>query len=191
LTVIDTPGFGDFVNNEDSWKPIFENIEGRYDAFLEQENRVNRKRIVDTRVHACLYFIAPTGHSLKPIDIEFMKRLANRVNLIPVIAKSDTLTEEEIKAFKVRILEDIAFNKIQIYQPPVYETDDPETMQENRDIIVYFLSNAFSLESRLPSLVQTRRLMLTEERSAVESTHGESLTLIMKSIATLSSFAKC
>lgn len=136
LTVIDTPGFGDFVNNEDSWKPIFENIEGRYDAFLEQENRVNRKRIVDTRVHACLYFIAPTGHSLKPIDIEFMKRLANRVNLIPVIAKSDTLTEDEIKAFKVRILEDIAHNKIQIYQPPVYETDDPETMQENREIIV-------------------------------------------------------
>ncbi|KAL3896626.1 MAG: hypothetical protein SGCHY_003955 [Lobulomycetales sp.] len=135
LTVIDTPGFGDFVNNEESWKPIFENIEGRYDAFLEQENRVNRKRIVDTRVHACLYFIAPTGHSLKPIDIEFMRRLANRVNLIPVIAKSDTLTEEEIKAFKVRILEDISMNKIQIYQPPLYETDDPETIQENRDII--------------------------------------------------------
>lgn len=133
------------MNNEESWKPIFENIEGRYDAFLEQENRVNRKRIVDTRVHACLYFIAPTGHSLKPIDIEFMRRLANRVNLIPVIAKSDTLTEEEIKAFKVRILEDISMNKIQIYQPPLYETDDPETIQENRDIIVrilLFLNNS-------------------------------------------------
>ncbi|OAJ36579.1 hypothetical protein, variant [Batrachochytrium dendrobatidis JEL423] len=102
LTCIDTPGFGDFVNNEESWRPILENIEARFDAFLEQENRVNRKRIIDTRVHACLYFIAPTGHSLKPLDIEFMKRLAGRVNLIPVIAKSDTLTEEEIKAFKAR-----------------------------------------------------------------------------------------
>lgn len=103
LTVIDTPGFGDFVNNEDSWRPILENIEARYDAYLEQENRVNRKRIVDTRVHACLYFIAPTGHSLKPLDIEFMRQLAGRVNLIPVIAKSDTLTEDEIKAFKIRV----------------------------------------------------------------------------------------
>ncbi|KAJ3046083.1 hypothetical protein HDV00_003833 [Rhizophlyctis rosea] len=135
LTVIDTPGFGDFVNNEDSWRPILENIEARYDAYLEQENRVNRKRIVDTRVHACLYFIAPTGHSLKPLDIEFMRRLAGRVNLIPVIAKSDTLTEDEIKAFKIRILEDIAFHKIQIYQPPMYDNDDPETIQENKDII--------------------------------------------------------
>lgn len=103
LTCIDTPGFGDFVNNEDSWRPILENIEARFDAYLEQENRVNRKNIVDTRVHACLYFIAPTGHSLKPIDIEFMKRLGGRVNLIPVIAKSDTLTDDEIKAFKARV----------------------------------------------------------------------------------------
>ena len=57
----------------------------------------------DTRVHALLYFIAPTGHSLKPVDIEFMKRLGTRVNLIPVIAKSDTLTDEEIKGFKARV----------------------------------------------------------------------------------------
>ncbi|KAI8916883.1 Septin-domain-containing protein [Entophlyctis helioformis] len=134
LTCIDTPGFGDLVNNEESWRPILENIEARFDAFLEQENRVNRKKIVDTRVHACIYFIAPTGHSLRPLDIEFMKRLANRVNLVPVIAKSDTLTEEEIKAFKARILEDIAFHNIAIYQPPTYENDDPETIQENREI---------------------------------------------------------
>ncbi|KAI8818436.1 Septin-domain-containing protein [Fimicolochytrium jonesii] len=135
LTVIDTPGFGDFVNNEESWRPILENIEARYDAFLDQENRVNRKRVVDTRVHACLYFIAPTGHSLKPLDIEFMRHLASRVNLIPVIAKSDTLTEDEIKAFKIRILDDINQNKIQIYQPPVYDNEDPETIAENKDII--------------------------------------------------------
>ncbi|KAJ3189302.1 hypothetical protein HDU85_002930 [Gaertneriomyces sp. JEL0708] len=135
LTVIDTPGFGDFVNNEDSWRPILDNIEARFDAFLEQENRVNRKRIVDTRVHACVYFIAPTGHSLKPLDIEFMKHLAGRVNLIPVIAKSDTLTEDEIKTFKARILEDIAYNKIPIYQPPAYDNDDVETLQENKEIM--------------------------------------------------------
>lgn len=46
-----------------SWKPIVENIESRFDSYLEQENRVNRMKIVDNRVHACLYFIQPTGHS--------------------------------------------------------------------------------------------------------------------------------
>lgn len=30
---------------------------------LEQEARVHRSRIMDNRIHACIYFIAPTGHS--------------------------------------------------------------------------------------------------------------------------------
>jgi len=135
LTVVDTPGFGDFINNEESWMPIIENIEARYDAFLEQENRVNRTKIVDNRIHACLYFIAPTGHALRTIDIEFMKRLHTKVNLIPVIAKADTLTEEEVNAFKIRLLDDIAFNKIQIFRPVYDELDDNETVRENMEIL--------------------------------------------------------
>ena len=103
LTVVDTPGFGDFVNNDDSWRPIVENIEQRFDAYLEAENKVNRMNIVDNRVHACVYFIQPTGHSLKPLDIEVMRRLHTKVNLIPVIAKADTLTDEEIAMFKQRV----------------------------------------------------------------------------------------
>lgn len=64
-----------------------------------------------------------------------MKRLHTRVNLIPVIAKSDTLTEEEILAFKNRILIDIKYHDIQIYQAPQYEYDDAETITENREIV--------------------------------------------------------
>ena len=41
--------------------------------------------------------------SLKPIDIEFMRRLHTKVNLIPIIAKADTLTDEEIANFKARV----------------------------------------------------------------------------------------
>lgn len=103
LTVVDTPGFGDFVNNDESWRPIVDNIEQRFDAYLDAENKVNRMNIVDNRIHACVFFIQPTGHSLKPLDIEVMKRLHTKVNLIPVIAKSDTLTDEEVTAFKARV----------------------------------------------------------------------------------------
>jgi septin family protein len=44
--------------------------------------------------------------SLKPIDVEFMRRLHTKVNLIPVIAKADTLTDEEIVDFKQRVRAD-------------------------------------------------------------------------------------
>jgi hypothetical protein len=42
------------------------------------------------------------GHGLKPLDMEFMKQLHDKVNIIPVIAKADTLTEEEIAYFKAQ-----------------------------------------------------------------------------------------
>jgi septin 7 len=64
-----------------------------------------------------------------------MKRLGHRVNLIPVIAKSDTLTDDEIKAFKGRILEDMAFHNIPYYQPHTNENDDPEIIQENKEVL--------------------------------------------------------
>ncbi|XP_063496436.1 septin-7-like isoform X2 [Symphalangus syndactylus] len=36
----------------------------------------------------------------KPLDIEFMKRLHVKVNIIPLIVKADTLTPEECQQFK-------------------------------------------------------------------------------------------
>lgn len=135
LKVVDTPGYGDFVNNSEAWKPILENIEARFDSYLEQENRVNRAKIADNRIHACLYFIEPTGHSLKRVDVEFMKRLHSKVNVIPVIAKADTMTDDEIIAFKKRILADIAFHNIRIYEACRYEKDDEETIAENEEIM--------------------------------------------------------
>jgi septin 7 len=136
LSVIDTPGFGDFVNNEDSWRPILENIEARFSSFLEQENRINRKKIMDTRVHACLYFIAPTGHSLKSMDVEFMKYLHDKVNLIPVIAKSDTMSADEILSFKARILSDISSNDIRIFMPQIPEdVEDQESIMDIKSVV--------------------------------------------------------
>jgi septin 7 len=64
-----------------------------------------------------------------------MKKLHTKVNLIPVVAKADTLTEEELALFKKRILSDIEHNDINIFKPPMYDRDDEETQQENTDII--------------------------------------------------------
>jgi len=40
---------------------------------------------------------------VKPLDVEIMKRLGTRVNLIPVIAKADTMTPEDLDNFKIRV----------------------------------------------------------------------------------------
>ncbi|CAF1256640.1 unnamed protein product, partial [Didymodactylos carnosus] len=79
LTIVDTPGFGDAVDN---------------------------------------------SNCLQPLDIEFMKRLHDRVNIIPVIAKADTLTSDELRIFKKSILQDIHNEKIKLYEFP--DCDDDE-----------------------------------------------------------------
>lgn len=43
-------------------------------------------------------------YRLKQVDIEFMKQLHEKVNVIPVIAKADTLTPEECARFKKTVL---------------------------------------------------------------------------------------
>lgn len=103
LTVIDTPGFGDYVNNRDSWMPIIEFLDDQHESYMLQEQQPRRVDKIDLRVHACLYFIRPTGHTLKPLDIEVMKRLSSRVNLIPVVAKADTLSPADLARFKQRV----------------------------------------------------------------------------------------
>ncbi|NWU73217.1 SEP12 protein, partial [Pterocles burchelli] len=104
LTVTDTPGFGDQINNENCWDPIIKYINEQYERYLREEILITRKRkIPDTRVHGCVYFIPPTGHWLRPLDLEFMRRLSKIVNVVPVIAKADTLTLEERAEFKQRV----------------------------------------------------------------------------------------
>ncbi|XP_049832230.1 septin-7 isoform X4 [Schistocerca gregaria] len=127
LTVVDTPGFGDAVDNSNCWQPVIDYIESKYEEYLNAESRVNRKTLVDNRVHCCLYFIAPSGHGLKPLDVEFMQRLHDKVNIIPVIAKSDTMTPDECTHFKKQILNEISQHKIKIYEFP-----DPEDEEESK-----------------------------------------------------------
>uniref|UniRef100_A0A3B4BJ86 Septin-type G domain-containing protein n=1 Tax=Periophthalmus magnuspinnatus TaxID=409849 RepID=A0A3B4BJ86_9GOBI len=78
LTVIDTPGFGDQINNE---------------------------------------------NCLRPLDVEFMRRLSKVVNIVPVIAKADTLTLEERDFFKQTIREGLRANGIDVYPQKEFDED--------------------------------------------------------------------
>ncbi|XP_071975879.1 septin-12 isoform X2 [Engystomops pustulosus] len=133
LTVIDTPGFGDQINNQNCWDPIIKYINEQYEKYLREEILVNRKRrIPDSRIHSCIYFIPPTGHWLRPLDLEFMKRLGRIVNVVPVIAKADTLTLEEREEFKQRIRSDLQTHGISVYPQPELDEDPTEALLNDK-----------------------------------------------------------
>lgn len=135
LTVVDTPGFADAVDNTDCWQAITNYVDQQYEAYLQDESGLNRRHIVDNRVHCCLYFVCPHGHGLKPIDIAFMKVLHTKVNIVPVIAKADCLTKFEMQRLKRKVLEEISDNGIKIYTFPDCDSEDDEDfVQINQEL---------------------------------------------------------
>ncbi|KAL5489921.1 CDC10 [Sanghuangporus weigelae] len=133
LNIVDTPGYGDMVNNENCWDPIIKYIKDQHSAYLRKELTAVRDRyIVDTRIHCCLYFINPTGHSLRPVDIIVMKKLSEVVNVVPVIAKADSLTLEEREVFKQRIRAELVYHNIVLYPFDTDENDEEELRLNER-----------------------------------------------------------
>jgi septin 3/9/12 len=108
------------INNEKAWEPVVKYIKDQYSLYLRRELTPARERsITDTRVHAVIYFVFPSGHGLSSLDILAMKAISECANLIPVIAKSDTLTLEERFAFKARVKDELKAHGIQVY-PNIY-----------------------------------------------------------------------
>ncbi|KAK7075926.1 septin 2 [Halocaridina rubra] len=130
LTVVDTPGYGDAIDNTDCFQSIIKHINEQFEHYLQDESGLNRRHIVDNRVHCCFYFINPAGHGLKPLDVQFMKQLHNKVNIVPVIAKADTLTKQEVSKLKRKILDEIEEHGIHIYPLPDCDTDEEEDYKE-------------------------------------------------------------
>jgi septin 6/8/11 len=123
LTVVETAGFGDQINKDDF-------IDSQFQSYLDEELKIKRNltNYHDTRIHVCLYFISPTGHSLKALDLVTMKHLDSKVNIIPIIAKSDTISKNELQRFKQNILNELNAAGVKIYRFP---TDDETLAEDN------------------------------------------------------------
>ncbi|OWK04974.1 SEPT2 [Cervus elaphus hippelaphus] len=128
---------GALLNGAEKWvtnlrsRTIISYIDEQFERYLHDESGLNRRHIIDNRVHCCFYFISPFGHGcaglarearplgrgvlftarlslppgtiLKPLDVAFMKAIHNKVNIVPVIAKADTLTLKERERLKKRV----------------------------------------------------------------------------------------
>ncbi|NXW48509.1 SEP10 protein, partial [Nyctiprogne leucopyga] len=133
LTVVNTVGFGDQINKRDSYQPIVDYIDAQFESYLQEELKIKRSLFSyhDTRIHVCLYFISPTGHSLKALDLLTMKRLDSKVNIIPIISKADSISKTELQKFKNKIMSELVSNGVQIYQFPA----DDETISKINTIM--------------------------------------------------------
>lgn len=117
INVFDSFSVGTQLKQEEGIEPVVKYVDQQLETFMKLTEDPKRDvHSQDTRVHVCLYFLPPTGHSVSQIDISLMKAIHEKVNIIPIIAKADTLTPDECQAFKKKVMEDLKANNVAIYQ---------------------------------------------------------------------------
>ncbi len=93
------------ISSSDRAEKLLKFLEHHFNEVFEEEQRIRRNpKFEEHRVHVLLYFLEPTNVGLKEFDASFMKCIAPRVNVIPVIAQADGLTELERDACKKLVL---------------------------------------------------------------------------------------
>ncbi|CAD8090120.1 unnamed protein product [Paramecium sonneborni] len=112
LNIFDTIGFK--KNDQKEW---FKNIRHLIDQKFKTQIRRNKyaylnktlysqmsNLVNDERIHLCLYFLS--GPAFFNEDIQYLQKLSNLVNVIPIIARGDQYTKSEVLELKQR------YNKI-------------------------------------------------------------------------------
>lgn len=140
LSIVETSGYGDQIDKEETHQIIGNYLDQQFETYLQEELKIKRNFAVlnDSRIHVCLYFICPTGHSLKPMDLLIMKKIDHKCNIIPVIAKADTIAKNELTKFKQNIMRDLIANQVKIYQFPI---DDDSVAEANAAMNVIQIFN--------------------------------------------------
>ncbi|KAF9407834.1 hypothetical protein BGZ94_002549 [Podila epigama] len=124
LVFIDTPGYGSVVDAQTNFDMFMRYIGQTFDEknkkispFTEvSNNELMRSLVTGVGAHkfidVCFYLIV---HRLKPIDVEYMRLISEKANVVPIICKVDTQSEQEVIDLKVHILKTLKEQGVSIY----------------------------------------------------------------------------
>ncbi|KAL8737465.1 MAG: hypothetical protein Q9181_001653 [Wetmoreana brouardii] len=164
ICFVDTPGYGRGLSITEGIEDVISYV----DAQLARSLSVavsNRGELVSmlcgeggTQVDVVLYFI---GRGIKPADLDFLHRLSERTNVIPLIAQSDTFDIEDIGRLKPLISDELAQLSIKSHAlladdsatPPFAVSSAPSNDQDNMDASL--LMSSEYIQPLLPSELGT------------------------------------
>lgn len=130
LTLVESRNYGEAIALENPHKPLVRYIDSQFADYHKREYSFDRRNIQDKMIHCVFFFISPIGHGLSRLDLEFLKAIHNRANIIPIIAKAEALTATEREIFKGRIQDDLKRHNIRVYQMPDADPEDCDDMKK-------------------------------------------------------------
>lgn len=157
LSIADCQNYGLSINLKNSYKPIVKYIDKQFAEYHKREYGYDRRKIQDTIVHCLFFFISALGHGLTELDFQFLTAVHEKVNIVPIIAKADALTEKERLTFKHRVMEDLKKRNINIYEMPDADSEDPDDFKRDVYEIKAAMPFAVSSMSRIGEKLLTRQ----------------------------------
>lgn len=126
VKIVDTPGFGNKINHKNSAEIIMEYIQSCRLKKFRNEQSSNPQTEDNSLIHVCLYFLSP-GRFLE-IDRMFLCNIQKEIPIVPIIAKADTLTDEEISHYRAMLKKTFEKEGIRIYD----SFDDDNSLTKNK-----------------------------------------------------------
>ncbi|KFY99372.1 hypothetical protein V498_00808 [Pseudogymnoascus sp. VKM F-4517 (FW-2822)] len=109
LCFIDTPGYSGGISSMECIAPVIDYIQSQYERTASAD--LSDGELISmlsggggSQIDAVFYVI---NKSIKPVDIEYLRRLSQFTNIIPLIAQADTLSAEQREHFKSRMASDL------------------------------------------------------------------------------------
>ncbi|KFY38254.1 hypothetical protein V494_04426, partial [Pseudogymnoascus sp. VKM F-4513 (FW-928)] len=109
LCFVDTPGYSGGTSNMERITPVMDYIQAQYERTVSED--LSDGELISmlsggggSQIDAVLYVI---NKSVKPVDIEYLRRLSQFTNIIPLIAQADTVSVEEREHLKSRLASDL------------------------------------------------------------------------------------
>lgn len=116
---VDTIGYGSFSSATNCFTPVTSYLESAFEKTLSLINPASKEALPIitsssslsecSLADVCIYTIF---NRIKPIDVEYMKKLSQYVPIIPAIVKSDLLPLKDILDLKISILKELKSHNI-------------------------------------------------------------------------------
>lgn len=108
LRITTLPEFGTEVSLSQAQELVVEELQQKIERQREMDERKPWEQELhkEELIHACFYFLKP--HCLRQVDVSFLQRLDEYVPVIPILAKADTYSAQELTEYRKLAEKEIA-----------------------------------------------------------------------------------
>lgn len=114
VRIIDTPGYGDELDNKRALRPICKYARDALSRqYARERSAAGGHAHAEQQLHCLLYFVSP--HRLLNTDRLFLQTLQRHMPVVVVIAKADTLTDDELALQRAQMRRELRACGVAVY----------------------------------------------------------------------------